>query len=311
MVWTYIFSTTSNGKQHQHKVQIDEGKIEDNGIMIMDLKEDPNFDPNKVKIIIDSGILLVNEIPLFDFNTVEPTEKGLRNMTSHRDLEQEKKDEEFARQLQEQEERSERIREGSNFHNPNSDEEIARRLMQEDLQENENPMDIDSHSRNPHGLFPHRDPIRPHFDIFSNSDSTNLDPLPPPIREILSRQRNSFGNSGISLPEFLFRRFSERENGDNMDPDAMNYQQLLNLGERIGRVERGLDDNGINQLPVSKFDKNTAKGDLTCSICRCEYEDGEEIRRLPCLHYFHKDCIDQWIKSNPTCPICKTKIKFD
>lgn len=42
-----------------------------------------------------------------------------------------------------------------------------------------------------------------------------------------------------------------------------------------------------------------------CSICLSEFNDGEMIRYLTCLHRFHKDCIDAWLIKNITCPLCK------
>ncbi|GJJ77335.1 hypothetical protein EMPS_09694 [Entomortierella parvispora] len=45
-----------------------------------------------------------------------------------------------------------------------------------------------------------------------------------------------------------------------------------------------------------------------CSICLCEYEDQEDLRRLPCDHYFHKECVDEWLKLKRTCPLCKRDI---
>ena len=35
-----------------------------------------------------------------------------------------------------------------------------------------------------------------------------------------------------------------------------------------------------------------------CSVCLCDLEQGDSCRRLPCLHMFHKDCIDDWLKRN-------------
>ncbi|KAF8947075.1 hypothetical protein BGZ47_010320 [Haplosporangium gracile] len=42
----------------------------------------------------------------------------------------------------------------------------------------------------------------------------------------------------------------------------------------------------------------------SCSICLCEYEDLDELRHLPCDHYFHQECVDEWLKLKRTCPLC-------
>ncbi|XP_021280905.1 E3 ubiquitin-protein ligase At1g63170 [Herrania umbratica] len=45
--------------------------------------------------------------------------------------------------------------------------------------------------------------------------------------------------------------------------------------------------------------------DAECCICLCAYEDGSELRELPCRHHFHCTCIDKWLYINATCPLCK------
>lgn len=42
-----------------------------------------------------------------------------------------------------------------------------------------------------------------------------------------------------------------------------------------------------------------------CTVCYTEYEQDDELRTLPCLHYYHRECIDQWLLHHRLCPICK------
>ncbi|XP_010255490.1 PREDICTED: E3 ubiquitin-protein ligase At1g12760-like isoform X3 [Nelumbo nucifera] len=48
--------------------------------------------------------------------------------------------------------------------------------------------------------------------------------------------------------------------------------------------------------------------DAECCICLSTYDDGAELRELPCGHHFHCACIDKWLYINATCPLCKYNI---
>ncbi|KAH7686854.1 Anaphase-promoting complex (APC) subunit 11 protein [Dioscorea alata] len=48
--------------------------------------------------------------------------------------------------------------------------------------------------------------------------------------------------------------------------------------------------------------------DAECCICLSTYDDGVELRELPCRHHFHCACIDKWLYINATCPLCKYNI---
>merc|ERR1740121_2564594 len=60
----------------------------------------------------------------------------------------------------------------------------------------------------------------------------------------------------------------------------------------------------IDALPEEVYTVE-AHGELEgCSICLSDFDEGNRIRRLPCSHNFHAQCIDQWLKRSTRCPLC-------
>ncbi|MBA0552187.1 hypothetical protein Golob_023020, partial [Gossypium lobatum] len=77
----------------------------------------------------------------------------------------------------------------------------------------------------------------------------------------------------------------------------------------------GLDGSSIEAYPITLLDENfklPRPNDNTCSICLSEYEAKETIRTIPdCTHYFHANCIDEWLKLNAACPVCRNTPDHD
>ena len=46
-----------------------------------------------------------------------------------------------------------------------------------------------------------------------------------------------------------------------------------------------------------------------CTLSFIEFEEDEDVRRLPCMHLFHVPCVDQWLGLNKRCPICRVDIE--
>lgn len=48
-----------------------------------------------------------------------------------------------------------------------------------------------------------------------------------------------------------------------------------------------------------------------CAICLNDYADGEQLRVLPCDHFFHPPCVDEWLRTHNACPMCKAAVDLD
>jgi len=90
-----------------------------------------------------------------------------------------------------------------------------------------------------------------------------------------------------------------------LPPDMdMTYEELASL-EPVYVGSRC-----INNLPSCTHDGTPLPGDQTkCSVCLSDFAEGDTLKSLPCVHFFHKDCIDTWLMVGHTCPLCKTLIE--
>ncbi len=110
----------------------------------------------------------------------------------------------------------------------------------------------------------------------------------------------------------------EGEGEEEGNSQEMSYDALLRLGERIGDVKEErwamIAQTKIKQIPTLLFDSSMAVGkdenhtEVKCLICQFPYEDEEELRRLPCSHCFHKECVDSWLSTKDTCALCRKSI---
>ena len=66
-----------------------------------------------------------------------------------------------------------------------------------------------------------------------------------------------------------------------------------------------------HRRPMFTFHHSSSgnKDILYCVVCLREVVDGERFRKLPkCKHCFHVNCIDIWLESNSTCPLCRNQV---
>ncbi|KAK0393067.1 hypothetical protein QR680_000040 [Steinernema hermaphroditum] len=130
----------------------------------------------------------------------------------------------------------------------------------------------------------------------------------------ISQSSSSSGNSRSSSTSSGSSR-SSRDGRRNRASAPSSYVNELyaNATERDTSAELQLE--GLNeakrarvlglleQIPADVYTEAT-KGDVECAICMVEFENGDPIRYLPCLHSYHVSCIDDWLLRSFTCPSC-------
>lgn len=102
---------------------------------------------------------------------------------------------------------------------------------------------------------------------------------------------------------------------DHRIPSPLDFELAFALAGvgRSSRRARGLDSATIGTFPTFVYSTvkglKIGKGALECAVCLNEFEHDDTLRLLPqCSHVFHTDCIDAWLASHTTCPVCRANL---
>ncbi|KAL8565287.1 hypothetical protein ACOMHN_001185 [Nucella lapillus] len=79
--------------------------------------------------------------------------------------------------------------------------------------------------------------------------------------------------------------------------------QLLNQLENAGPPPA--EKEKIDSLPHVEITQEQVDKTMQCSVCMEDFALGESVRRLPCEHHYHNDCIIPWLELHGTCPVCR------
>jgi len=210
-----------------------------------------------------------------------------------------------------------------------SDELLARTLQLASTMENylgmdENPQMYEFFGRHPQNL----SSTSP-FNQFHNVEDYDI---PNEYNE-----DSQLDNSGDFMEDYGFMAYRERRPPSEPSFDEKEMEEgfggrffdedfggsHLGSEERDGSVGTDYEDEvrgaqyAINDLPTWIFKSKSKQGSedskedsnqKSCCICFDDYKDNERVRTLPCLHFFHMECIDRWLIKSQTCPICKVDI---
>ncbi|KAJ3689567.1 hypothetical protein LUZ61_018731 [Rhynchospora tenuis] len=85
----------------------------------------------------------------------------------------------------------------------------------------------------------------------------------------------------------------------------------------LGKRRNGIDPAILSSFPVLPYDAVRTQCGPDCAVCLAEYGNHDETQLQPvwvrvltvCGHVFHSECIDVWLESHVTCPICRSDLR--
>lgn len=156
-------------------------------------------------------------------------------------------------------------------------------------------------------------------------------------RESQLNRISAMSDEALSIIANIHSNLEQREDEEIFGIEYVDDENDLGIDEEMERViERTLYDNDIDHDSSDEFDAEDESGNvihvvkkrkkpnvpvthletreineeelksgLECPVCISEFSKGDVIAELKCGHIFHKDCVAEWVKKHPTCPVCR------
>ena len=87
-------------------------------------------------------------------------------------------------------------------------------------------------------------------------------------------------------------------NGDRNDNDNDNRND----------INESLRNSLLTKIEGKKSSYEKDNENDICSICLENFVKKDKIITLDCEHYYHDDCITNWLKKDQSCPLCRENL---
>jgi len=140
-----------------------------------------------------------------------------------------------------------------------------------------------------------------------------------PEEDSNSLNENIFNESQPEIPQNISSTYSYTFNiplGNSNSFQQLNhfssiFNNILNIPppppqEPQEDIQVTLDDECLNKLETVEVENASYD---RCTICLCDIEKGEKIIKLTCSHYFHEECLKEYLEEyDYKCPICRVDV---
>lgn len=67
----------------------------------------------------------------------------------------------------------------------------------------------------------------------------------------------------------------------------------------------------LRELDFQKISELVSNDKINCVVCFLEFSKGEFVFEFDCAHYFHKNCVEEWLKIRVSCPSCRNNLRHN
>uniref|UniRef100_A0A0K0FUJ8 RING-type E3 ubiquitin transferase n=1 Tax=Strongyloides venezuelensis TaxID=75913 RepID=A0A0K0FUJ8_STRVS len=96
-------------------------------------------------------------------------------------------------------------------------------------------------------------------------------------------------------------------------PNEHVFEGILRMVENIDEVAHArrnrLSEVEVARIPIVEVTEEQEKNESQCTVCMDTFVKKELVYKLACKHIFHKQCLNPWVQSHRSCPVCRQEIK--
>ena len=138
-----------------------------------------------------------------------------------------------------------------------------------------------------------------------NHNVQNNNPQSHNIQNNNPRNKNKETINDSIIAFHLQEMMNEQYNQNNN-----NNQRRINNPPIKVDIKKEMSQNEIDRLGTEIYNSRNHYSTNECTFCMDDFKNGDILRRLSCLHVFHKNCIDPWLRKNGFCPIDKVCVEI-
>ena len=111
-------------------------------------------------------------------------------------------------------------------------------------------------------------------------------------------------NSDISNSSDSDFNVSSESSTVSIDDEIMQIEMQHSFQDQE-EISNPISETVMKTFPIMKIDDSKLDRVEACHICLEKYNLDNYIVIMPCNHFYHEQCLKEWLKKHNTCPICK------